>query len=318
MKRFTGIVMAACFGGILFLGTSVFAYPVKPIKVIIGYEAGSATDISARALLPLVEKDLGQPMMIVNKPGAASALALREIYDAKPDGYTIGVSCSVNVLKMQGRLPYTHRDFDVLTVPYLTWCCIGVPSKAPFKSAKELVEHARANPGKLRMSTTTKGALYWVQVKYFEQVTGATFKIITNPGGGSFIATQIGGNHADVGLASYKVFESQIEAGNCRILGITTAQRVPGFPNLPTLKEQGIDMAIEAWGAYVAPKGLPPDINKRLLSAFGKAASSQEWRAWCASKATMAAPEFIGEEAAKFLDRDAEKVRPILLEAMKK
>jgi len=318
MKWFMGIVTGACFWGVLFLGTSVFAYPVKPIKVIIGYEAGSATDISARALLPLVEKDLGQPMMIVNKPGAASALALREVYDAKPDGYTIGISCSVNVLKIQGRLPYTHRDFDVLTVPYLTWCCVGVPSKAPFKSAKELVEYAKANPGKLRMSTTTKGALYWTQVKYFEQITGTTFKIITNPGGGSFIATQIGGNHADVGLASYKVFESQIEAGNCRILGITTAQRVQGFPKLPTLKEQGIDMVIEAWGAYVAPKGLPPDIYQKLLSAFGKAASSQEWRAWCTNKATMAAPEYIGEEAVKFLDRDAEKMRPILLEAMKK
>lgn len=310
MKWFLGIVLAVLLWGAH--GDAAPAYPDKPIKVIIGYEPGSATDISARSLLPLVEKELGQPTMVINKPGAASALALREIYDSKPDGYTIGISCSVNVLKIQGLLPYTHHDFDILTVPYLTWCVVGVPSKGPFKSAKELVDYARANPEKLRMSTTAKGALYWIQVKYFEQVTGTKFKIITNPGGGSFIATQIGGNHADVGLASYKVFESQIDAGNVRVLGITTAQRVPGFPNLPTLKEQGFNMVIDAWGCYVAPKGLPPDIYKKLLSAFSKAAASKEWRSWCSSKATIAAPEYVAEEAVKFLDRDAEKVRPIL------
>jgi len=299
-------------------GEAAAAYPDKPIKVIIGYEPGSATDISARSFLPLVEKELGQPTLIINKPGAASALALREIYDSKPDGYTMGISCSVNVLKIQGLLPYTHHDFDILTVPYLTWCVVGVPSKGPYKTAKELVDYAKANPEKLRMSTTAKGALYWIQVKYFEQVTGTKFKIITNPGGGSFIATQIGGNHADVGLASYKVFESQINAGNVRVLGITTGKRVSGFPNLPTLKEQGYDMVIDAWGCYVAPKGLPPDIHKKLLSAFSAAAASKEWRHWCTSKATIAAPEYVGEEAVKFLDRDAEKVRPILLEAVKK
>ncbi len=299
-------------------GETGAAYPDKPVKVIIGYEPGSATDISARSFLPLVEKELGQPTLIINKPGAASALALREIYESRPDGYTLGISCSVNVLKIQGLLPYTHHDFDILTVPYLTWCVVGVPSKGPFKMAKELVDYAKANPEKLRMSTTAKGALYWIQVKYFEQVTGTKFKIITNPGGGSFIAIQIGGNHADVGLASYKVFESQINAGNVRVLGITTAKRVSGFPNLPTLREQGYDMVMDAWGCYVAPKGLPPEISKKLLSAFSSAAASKEWRNWCTSKATIAAPEYVGEEAVKFLDRDADKVRPILLEAAKK
>jgi tripartite-type tricarboxylate transporter receptor subunit TctC len=316
MKRLLGIFLAVFLLGAY--GVADSAYPDKPIKVIIGYEPGSATDISARALLPLVEKELGQSMMIINKPGAASAMALREVYDSKPDGYIIGVSCSVNVLKIQGLLPHTHHDFDILSVPYLTWCVVGVPSKGPFKSAKELVDYAKANPEKVRMSTTAKGALYWIQVKYLEQVTGTKFKIMTNPGGGAFVATQIGGNHADAGLASYKVFQSQIDAGNIRILGITTSQRVPGFPNLPTLKEQGFDMVIDAWGSYVAPKGLQPDIYKKLLSAFSKASSSKEWQNWCASKATLAAPEYIGEEAVKFLDRDAEKVRPILLEAMKK
>jgi tripartite-type tricarboxylate transporter receptor subunit TctC len=302
--------------GILFVaalcGEVFAAYPDKPVKIIIGYETGSATDITARALLPLVEKELGQSVMIINKPGAASAIALREVYSAKPDGYTVGVSCSVNVLKIQGFLPYNHHDFDVISVPYMTWGCIGVPAKGPFKSMKELVDYAKANPGKLKMSTTAKGANYWVQIKYFEKVTASTYKIMTNPGGGSYIAIQLGGNHADVGFASYKVFRSQIDAGNIHVLGITAAKRMAGFEKLPTMKEQGYDMVIESWGAYVAPKGLPPEVNMKLTSAFAKASGSKEWRDWCIKEATEASPEYVGQSAVKYLDQNGEMLAPIL------
>ena len=302
--------------GILFVaalcGDVLAAYPDKPVKIIIGYEAGSSADISGRALLPLVEKELGQPVMIINKPGAASALALREVYSAKPDGYTVGESASVNVLKIQGLLPYDHHDFDVIAVPYLTWGCIGVSAKSPFKSMKELVDYAKANPGKLKMSTVTKGANYWVQVKYFEKVTASTYKIMTNPGGASYIAAQLGGNHADVGFASYKVLRAQIDAGNIRVLGISTDKRMDGFEKLPTIKEQGYDMVIESWGAYVAPKGLPPEVYKKLTSAFAKASDSKEWRDWCIKQATVAAPEYIGQSAVKYLDQNGEMLAPIL------
>jgi tripartite-type tricarboxylate transporter receptor subunit TctC len=306
------VVLLGVFSITAYCGEAPAAYPDKQVKIIIGYEPASATDISARTLLPLVEKELGQPIMIINKPGAASALALREVYAAKPDGYTVGVSCSVNVLKIQGLLPYTHHDFDVIAVPYMTWGCIGVPAKSPFQSMKELVDYAKANPGKLRMSTTAKGANYWVQVKFFEKVTGSTYKIITNPGGGSYIATQLGGNHADVGFASYKVFRSQIDAGNIRVLGISMAKRVVGFENLPTLKEQGYDMVIESWGAYVAPKGLSPEVKKKLISVFTKASDSKEWRGWCIKEATEATPEYVGDAAVKYLDKNGEMLAPIL------
>jgi len=294
-----------------------YAYPTKPIKAIIGYEAGSSTDIAGRTFLQMAEKELGQPVMIVNKPGAASSLALREVVGSKPDGYTIGLSCSVNVLKIQGLLPQTHRDFDAPAVPSLTWSVLAVPAKSPFKTTQELVEYAKANPGKLTMSTTTKGAVYWIQASYFERIAGVKLKLISNPGGASYVATQLGGGHTDVGIASYKALQSQIDAGNVRILGITTARRVEGFANLPTLKEQGYDMVLTSWAAYVAPKGLPAEISKKLLSAYVKVASSQAWKDWCATKGSIPTPEYVGEGAVKFLDQDAEMQRPIL-EAIKK
>ncbi len=300
---------------VLWAGGASAAYPDKPIKSLICYEAGSATDIMGRQFYQYVEKELGQPIMVVNKPGAASALGLRELYDSKPDGYTWGMSCSVNVLKMMGLLPYDHHDFQVQSVASLTWSALVVPAKSPFKTVKDLVDYAKANPGKLRWSTTSKGAVFYIQAKYFEQVTGTKFNLIANPGGASFIATQVGGGHADVGISSYRPLQSQIEAKNIRVLGITTEKRVPGFENLPTLREQGYDIVLSAWAAGVAPKGLPPEVVQRIDSATKKVAESKEWRDYCITSGSVATPEYVGGEGVvKFLDRDAQIQQPILEE----
>jgi hypothetical protein len=157
MKWMTGIVLS---GSVFLLGMffveGYAAYPDKSIKVIVGYEAGSSSDTVARGLYPLMEKEMGQTFMILNKPGAASALAVREIYDAKPDGYTIGISSSINVLKLQGLLPYTHRELSVLGIPSISWSVVAVCAKGPFKTIKDLVEYTKVNPGKVRMSTTNQ------------------------------------------------------------------------------------------------------------------------------------------------------------------
>lgn len=311
-RKFFIFTLSVFFLGVLISGVS--AYPDKPIKLIIGYEAGSASDLIGRTFLKHMEKELGQPFMIVNKPGAASALGLRELLDAKPDGYTLGMSCSVNVLKILGHLPKTHHDFDVIGIPLLTGSVLAVPANSPFKSVKELVEHAKANPNKLRMSTTSKGAVFWIHARYFERLTGAKFNLISNPGGASFIATQLGGGHADVGFAAYMPLQGQIKAGNIRMLGVTTEKRVEAFPDLPTFKEQGYDMVVTGWAAILAPKGLPSDIHKKLLSAHAKIVGMKAWQDFCKVTGSVGSPEYTGEGAIKHLDQDAEIQRPILEE----
>jgi putative tricarboxylic transport membrane protein len=138
--------------------------------------------------------------------------------------------------------------------------------------------------------------------------------VIANPGGGSYVAAQLGGGHADAGIASFNPLKSQLDAGNIRILGITTAKRVPGFEQWPTLKEQGIDMVLNAWAAHVAPKGLPPEVHKRLTEAHAKVAASREFGEICARTGSIPTPENVGQQAVKFLDDDAEMQRPILEE----
>ena len=317
MKRFLiGTFVVLLFG--VFFNEARAAYPDKPIKVIIGYEAGSSGDSVARALYPLMEKELGQPFVIINKPGAASALAMREVMEAKPDGYTFGMSFSINVLKIQGLLPYTHRDFDVLSIPARAGAVLAVPFKSHIQSAKELVDYAKENPGKLRMSTTAKGAAHWIQVAMFERATGAKFAVIENPGGGSYIATQLGGNHADAGILSFSAILSQYQSGNVRFLATTGPSRMRGYDKLQTLKEQGYNMVSTTGVTILGPKKLPPEIYKRLTSTFAKVTGSQEWADWCMRRANTPTPNLVGEEAAKFLDQEAESMRPILETLQKK
>jgi len=313
MKRVIGILIIFNF----LLGVQFFecyAFPTKPIKVIIGYEAGSATDLSARKFFEYLEKELGQPLIIINKPGAASSLAMRELLREKPDGYTWGVSCSINVFKILGLMPQDHHDFEVIGVPAITPSIIAASAKTPFKSVKELVDYAKANPGKVRMSTTSKGAVFWIHAKYFERVTGIKLNIIPNPGGASFVATQLGGGHADVGIASYKPLQSQIDAGNIRVLGVNALERLKPLSQVPTLKEQGFNIVLNGWSGYIAPKGLPRDVYSKIISAFKKVASSKDWIDYNDSMGSKASPEYLGEGGIKFLDEDAEIQRPVLEE----
>ncbi len=312
MKQLAAFAFVFFF--LLGTGSGDCAYPDKPIKAIVAYEAGASADMAARGFYQLLEKELGQPFVILNKPGAASALAVREIYDSKPDGYAIGISSSINVLKLQGLLPYTHRELSVLGIPSISWSVVAVSAKGPFKTIKDLVEYARANPGKVRMSTTTKGAVYWVQARLFERTTGVKFNTISNPGGATYINTQLGGGHADVGIASYKALQSQIDAGNIRILAVTTSERVPGFTQFPTLKEEGYNLEMLSWTCHIGPKGLPGDVTKKLHSVFKKLAATPEWAEWCATKGSVPSPALVGDEAVKFMDQDAEMQRPILEE----
>jgi tripartite-type tricarboxylate transporter receptor subunit TctC len=311
MKRFLATAFVVLLFGVYFSEAKA-SYPDKPIKVIIGYEAGSSGDMVARALYPLMEKELGKPFLILNKPGAASSLAMREVMEAKPDGYTLGMSFSIHTLKTQGLLPYTHRNFDVLSIPARAGAMLAVPIKSPIQSVKELVDYAKANPGKMRMSTTQKGGNHWIQALQFERVTGTKFVLIVNPGGGSYIALQLAGNHADVGIVSFSALFSQFDAGNVRILATTGSERMRGYEKIQTLKELGYDMVSATGVIILGPKKLPQEIYERLTSIFAKVTGSQEWVNWCTSRFNTPTPNLVGEEAAKFLDWDAEEQRPIL------
>jgi tripartite-type tricarboxylate transporter receptor subunit TctC len=304
------VVLFVAVGGAL----AQEAYPRKPITFIIPNEAGSSMDTSGRPLAELMQKELGQPMLIVNKPGAAGTIALRDVHGAKADGYTVGLAATAHYAKLVGLVPFDHNDLTVIGVPAGGVPGIMVPADRPWKSVKELVEHARSRPGELKVATTTRGGYWWLATKAFEKAAGIKLNVLAQPGGGGMVVTQVAGGHVDLGVAGLPESRSQIQAGTIRFLAMFGSKRVPGYEQIPALAEAGYRAEVLGVMALVAPKGLPKPVHEALARAFSVAARSP---AYDKALAQMGAVRLglVGEEAVKFLDEQAGVMRPILGDA---
>lgn len=291
-------------------------YPTKPIKVIFPVEPGSGGDVLSRPLVEKMSQILGQPMIVVNKPGASGAIGLKEVHDAKPDGYTISASAPFIITnKMQGLMPYDHREFDIIGIFQTDPGIVCANAKKPWKTVKEAVAYAKAHPGEVSIATSSKGAIWWLAAMAFQDASGATFNIMPQAGAGGFATTQVAGGHTDMGLLGVPEARSQIEAGNVRLLAIMSRERLAGkFSYAPTLQEEGIHASVSTFRAIVAPKGLPKAIFDKLLAATEKAANDPEYRKFLAAQNSI--PLWLPkEQAIKFYEEQAQIYRPIIEKA---
>ncbi|OGP94524.1 MAG: hypothetical protein A2157_08395 [Deltaproteobacteria bacterium RBG_16_47_11] len=256
-------------------------YPVKPITFIVPLEAGSDGDILARPIVQKVSAMLGQPVMIVNKPGAGSSIGYREVHDAKPDGYTIGAAYATIVAnKLQGLLPYDHQDFTVIGT-YATYIPIIVAStktKLPFKTMQEVLSFAKSNPGDVSIATSAVGGVWWIGTMAFQAGTGLQFNIIPQAGAGAFAIAQVSGGHTDLAVVALGAAKPQIEAGNVRFLAVYGSKRASKpYDNVPTFKDLGYDIFCESTQTVIAPPKMPKDIAEKLAKAFETAANDPEY-----------------------------------------
>lgn len=287
-------------------------YPTKPITCIFPSEAGSMVDTMSRPMLQIVEKKLGQPIMVVNKPGGGLIAGLREVVNAKPDGYTIGFGVgNLSYAKLLGVVPFNHEDFDVISVAYYGVPIITVPANSKFNTVKDLVDYAKANPGKLRVTTSAKGGAWWVATRMFAQKTGININEISQAGGGGAIVTQVAGGHVDVGIHGVPEAKSQIEAGNLKPLAAFGEKRIPGLEKVPTLKELGIDLAFLATNTAVMPKNMPPEIKEKLIAAFKEALADKQYQDF-AAKNNAIVLGVMGDDGKKHLDGQLKEIQPIL------
>ena len=217
-------------------------YPVKPINFIVPIEAGADADVLARPLAQKVSKLLGKPLMVVNKPGAASSIGIREIYNAKPDGYTIGIAWAVLIIdKLQGILPIDQNDFTILgTYATYTPIIIGATkTQRPFTTIQEMTAFAKAHPGDVSIATTAVGGSFWVAAQAFQAASGLQFNIIPQPGGGAFSVAQVAGGHTDLAVLALGSAKSHINSGNVRFLANFGSKRAIGYENVPSLNNCG-------------------------------------------------------------------------------
>ena len=250
-------------------------YPERPIRLVVPQAAGSATDNVSRTLAPELSKQLGQNVVVDNRPGGALTIGIDIVAKSAPDGYTIGqgpVGALAITRHMVAKLPYDiERDLQPVALVTTGYMLLAVSPKTPFHSVKELIDYARKNPGKLSNASSSNGSPGHVSGELFKYMTGTDIVHVPYKGGAPAIADLIAGN-VELMFESTNSIAPHVRAGRVRALAVTGLKRSISLPEVPTLVEAGVPgYEVNAWSGVIAPAGLPRPILERLNKAINAA-----------------------------------------------
>ncbi|MGZ3348220.1 MAG: Bug family tripartite tricarboxylate transporter substrate binding protein [Xanthobacteraceae bacterium] len=257
-------------------------YPDKPIRLIVPQAPGSATDTVARILGAELGKELGQQIVIDNRPGGALTLGLDLTAKADPDGYTICMgpigALAIN-RHMVAKLPYDiERDLQPIALVTRGHLLLAVSPTLPFKSVQEIIDYAKQNPGKLLNASSSNGSPGHVGGELFKYMSGTDIVHVPYRGGAAAINDLIAGR-VHLMFESLNSIAPHAKAGTVRPLAVSGARRSPGFPDLPTIAEAGVPgYEAPTWSGVIAPAGVPRPIIDRLNAGINKAIESQTFR----------------------------------------
>lgn len=247
----------------------------KSIDLIVAFSSGGAVDTAARLIQPVLEKELGTNVEVVNKPGAGGQIGYTALTGAKPDGYTIGATGSPSVvvspLDPARGAKYTRESFKPLGRQVFDPAVIAVQPDSPYQTLKDLLDAAKANPKSMTASTTGIQTGEHFALAQIQQVTGAEFAPVHFSEGASQATTAFLGKHVDVLVANVSDVNDLTKQGKARVLGVMNADRSPALPDVPTFKESGYDVEAGTARGYSAPAGVPDAVAKKLEAAIEKA-----------------------------------------------
>jgi tripartite-type tricarboxylate transporter receptor subunit TctC len=246
-------------------------YPERPIRFIVPQAAGSATDNVARLVAPGIARELGQPVVVDNRPGGALTIGIDAVAKSAPDGYTIGmgpVGALAITRHMVAKLPYDiERDLQPVALITTGYMLLAVSPKSGFHSVRELIDYARKNPGKLSNASSSNGSPGHVSGELFKYMTGTEIVHIPYKGGAPAIADLIAGN-VQLMFESTNSIAPHVKAGRVHALAVTGARRAASLPEVPTLMESGVPgYEVTAWTGVIAPAHLPRPVLDRLNAA---------------------------------------------------
>jgi len=286
------------------------AWPLKQVELINPFAAGAAADIQARKLAEIISRDLGQPMVVRNVLGAGGAIAYNEVNRSKPDGHTLILySGAINTLAARKQIAFDYTAFEPIAGIGSETVSIAVAKNAPWKDFKEFVAHCKANPGKVTMGNSGMGSVtHMVPVALASK---AGIKIIHVPfGQGLAMAALMGGKIDASSQHPAEVF-NQVKAGEVRILAVSSEKRINIWPDVPTMKESGVDLEFDQWRGFAAPKGTPQAVVDKLSPLVKKAVESKEWIDFAASLGST--PRYLAPAAfAKFVAAVDKETREIM------
>jgi tripartite-type tricarboxylate transporter receptor subunit TctC len=269
---------------VLMATTSLAAsYPTKPVTLIVPFKAGSAPDTTFRVLAELVDKDLGQKVVVLNRPGPGGTIGVSEVLQAAPDGHTIGMAGTGVVLlqPLMQDIPYKGPD-DMTLIAYTNAAptALAVNASSPWRTLDELLAEARKRPGQL--SVGLGGGLHTVlhvELALLEKHAGVKFNAVPFDAGAQLPAL-LGGS-IDAAIGQTVLLSPQMKAAKVRALAQVGARRARGWDAVPTLKDLGYDITAIPYEFVIAPKGTPKPVVEKLATAFRKATESAAFREYC-------------------------------------
>lgn len=266
-------------------------WPSKPIKLIVPYTAGGFTDQMGRLVQIGLQKQLGQPVVVENKPGANSIIGVDAVAKAAPDGHTFGVvipAFTANTT-LYPKLPYDpQKDLMGVSVLGISPLVAAVSSNAPFKNVKELVAYAKANPGKVSFASSGIGSAAHLTTELFKTLTKTFMVHIPYKGAAPALAALMGGQ-VQLFLDPPPNLVQPAQAGRIQLIGVASDKRLPLLREVPTFVEQGMpDMLGSTWASIIAPAGTPAGIVKRMSEAVNQVIQSDDIRARLETMGTFA------------------------------
>ncbi len=296
------IVQRALVALIAFAAASVAlaAYPDRPITFIVPWGAGGGTDGTARYFATMMEKELGQPVNVVNRTGGSGVVGHSAIAQAPADGYTLGmITVEITMMHWQGLTDLGPGSYTPLALVNSDPAGFTVRADSPYKSVKEVLDAAKANPGKMKASGTGQGGIWHLALAgLLDDLKIPQTAIPWVPSNGAAPAMQdLVAGGVDIVTASLPEARPLIDAGKARPLAVMDDKRAALFPDVPTMQQaMGVNISVAAWRGIAGPKGLPADVNAKLIATIKKIAESKEWKDFAASRgfgtAWAPGPEF--------------------------
>jgi len=278
-RRFVlGAIAGTVASVALLAGAHAAEFPTKQIELIVPYAAGGGTDLVARAFADAANRHMPQAIGVVNKTGGGGAVGLSEIMAARPDGYKIGMgTVEITTLPHMGVARFGVDDFTAVARLNAEPSAITVNADSPWKTVEEFLEHAKANPGKVRIGNSGTGAIWHLAAEALAKKAGLKFNHVPYDGANPAV-TALLGNHIEAVTVSPAEVSSHVAAGKLRILAVMADQRAKTFPDVPTLKEKGHDVQVATWRGIVVPKKTPENVVQTLRAVSKRAADEPSFR----------------------------------------
>ena len=259
------------------------AYPAKPIRIVVPFPPAGGTDTLSRAIAQSITSDTKWPFVVENRPGAGGNIGLEAVAKSAPDGYTIAMGQTANLAvnpALYASMPFDPlKDFAPIALLSSQPLIIVVSAASPHKTLKDLIDAAKANPGKVNMASAGNGTIGHIAGELFQRRAGVKLTHVPYKGAGAAV-TDIMGGSVDTIFGNSQSVGGLVSGGRLRPLAVTSPKRLAAFPNVPTVAESGYPgFEAATWSGLVGPAGMPPAIVEKLNAAANKALASAEMKA---------------------------------------